>query len=122
MESELISFPLLNSIRTRVEDKQLVVLEKFPNSQENVKLIFLLYMCVHVCVVRNLVQGSSPPSEGVEMRMLCLMRIIVYSSCLGSGWDSISSFQMCDQRELNLSWRRESIVCVCVCENHFRHD
>lgn len=31
----------LNSIRTRVEDKWFLGLEKFPNSQENVKLPFL---------------------------------------------------------------------------------
>ena len=56
MESELISFLSPNSIRTRVRDKQLVVLEKFLNSQENVKLPFLPF------VVEMLVLGSIPLS------------------------------------------------------------
>lgn len=73
-------FSLLNSIRTRVEDKQLVVLEKFPNSEENVKLPFLLFG------VGILVLGSIPPSAGMEMRVLCMIRIMTHAWSLGFGW------------------------------------
>lgn len=49
-----------------MRDKQLVVLEKFLNSQENVKLPFLPF------VVEMLVLGSIPLSVGIEMRVFCL--------------------------------------------------
>lgn len=63
-----------------MEDKQLVVLEKFPNSEENIKLPFLLL------VVGILVLGSLPPSAGMEMRVLCVIRIMAHSWSLGFGW------------------------------------
>lgn len=56
-----------------MRDKQLVVLEKFLNSQENVKLLFLLF------VVGILVLGSIPPSAGMEMRVFCMIRVMVHS-------------------------------------------
>lgn len=63
-----------------MEDKQLVVLEKFPNSEENVKLPFLLF------VVGILVLESISPSAGMEMRVLCMIRIMAHSRSLGFGW------------------------------------
>lgn len=51
-----------------MRDKQLVVLEKFLNSQENVKLPFLPF------VVEMLVLGSIPLSVGIEMRVLCMIQ------------------------------------------------
>ena len=63
-----------------MEDKQLVALEKFPNSQENVKPPVLLFG------VGILVLGSIPPSAGVEMRVLCVIRIMAHLQCLGFGW------------------------------------
>lgn len=96
-------FSLLNSIRTKEEDKQLVVLEKFPNSQENFKLPFLLCVCVWY-VVRILVQGNIPPSAQIEMRVLCMVRIMAHSWSLGSGWGQHQLIQMCGQGALCLSW------------------
>lgn len=63
-----------------MKDKQLVVLEKFPNSEENVKLPFLLF------VVGILVLGNLLSSAGMEMRVLCMIRIIEHSRSLGFGW------------------------------------
>lgn len=56
------------------------MLEKFPNSEENVKLPFLLF------VVGILVLGSILPSAGMEMRVLCMIRVIAHSRSLGFGW------------------------------------
>lgn len=58
-------FSLLNSIRIRAEDKQLVVLEKIPNRWENVKLLFLLS-----------VVGSISCSAGMRMRVSFVMRMM----------------------------------------------
>lgn len=56
------------------------MLEKFPNSEVNLKLPFLLF------VVGILVLGSILSSAGMEMRVLCMIRIIAHSRSLGFGW------------------------------------
>ena len=90
-------FSLLNSIRIKAEDKQLVVLEKIPNSWENVKLLFLLS-----------VVGSIPCSAGVRMRVSFVMRMMAGTWSLGPGWGRLQPILSALPKAVVLPVRREA--------------
>lgn len=80
------------------------MLEKFPNSQENVKLPFFLF------VAGILVLGIIPSSAGMEIRVLWVIRIMVHSWSLGLGWGQHQLILDVRPRRVGLNTRKRGAL------------